>query len=128
MSAVGSVDLILPPPQGLGGPDAAEITPEIIRANAVTAFIGSPLIPEPDQLKVDNIATMLSLSVEGPAKKAAFRLFAPAYSQQEAEAEAEAIWISRAPHFAPPNDHPLSGGTLLRDTILQALCTFFPHS
>jgi len=84
------------------------------RANAVTAFIGSPLLPNPAQLRVDNIATLLALAVEGPAQKAAFKLFSLAYSQQEAEA----IWTSWAPHFAPPPDHPLAEGTLLKDTIL----------
>ncbi len=90
MNATGSVDPILPPPQGPGGPDATETSPEMMRANAVTAFIGSPLLPEPYQLRVDNIATLLSLSVEDPAQKVAFRLFAPAYSRQEAEA----LWTS----------------------------------
>ncbi len=28
--------------------------------------------------------------------------------------------------FCSPEQSPLSGGTLLRDTILQALCTFSP--
>jgi hypothetical protein len=82
----GSVDPTLPPPRGLGELDDAEITPKMVRANAVTAFIGPPLLPEPDQLRVDNIGTLPSLSVEGPAQTAAFRLFALAYSQHEAEA------------------------------------------
>ncbi len=29
-------------------------------------------------------------------------------------------------HFAPPPDHPMAGGTLLRATILRALCIHFP--
>jgi hypothetical protein len=119
---MGSVDPTLPPPQSLGGHDATEITPEMLRANAAPAFIGSPLLPEPDRLRVDNIATLLSLSVEVPVQIATLRLLSPTYSQHEVEA----IWTSWAPHFAPPNGHPLSGGTLLRDTILQALWTAFP--
>ena len=94
------------------------------RTSAVTAFIGSPLLSEYAQLKMDTIATLLALAVEGPVQKAAFELVAPSYSQQEAEA----IWTSWAPHFAPPSDHPLAGGTLLRDTILQAICTTYPSA
>ncbi len=92
------------------------------RANVVTAFIGSPLLPEHTQLMMDNIATLLALAVDGPAQNAALQLLALPYSQQEAEA----IWISWAPHFAHSPDHPLVGGTLLRDTIMQALCTPYP--
>jgi len=71
---------------------------------------------------VDHIATVLSLAVDGPVHKAAIKFLALAYSQQEAEA----IWMAWAPHLAPPTDHPLAGGTPLRDTILQALCTPYP--
>jgi len=84
--------------------------------------MGSPLLPEPTRLKVGSIATLLALAVDGPVQKAAFKLIAPTYSQQEAEA----IWFDWAPHFAPPPDHSLAGGTLLRDTILQVLCTPYP--
>jgi hypothetical protein len=56
------------------------------RASVVTAFIGSPLLPEPNPLKVDDIATLLALAVSGPVQKVAFKLFTPTYSQQEAEA------------------------------------------
>ena len=31
-----------------------------------------------------------------------------------------------APYLAPPPDHPLAGGTLLRETIMQSLCTPYP--
>ena len=31
-----------------------------------------------------------------------------------------------APHFDPPPDHPLAGGTPLRNTIMQALYTPYP--
>ena len=65
---------------------------EMDRASVVTAFIGSPLLPEPNPLKVDNIAILLALAVDGPVKKTAFKLLAPTYSQQEAEA----IWIAWA--------------------------------
>ena len=85
----------------------------------VTAFLGSSLLPEPSHLKMNNIATSPALAVDGPVQKAAFKLLAQTYSEQEVEA----IWIAWAPHLAPPPDHPLAGGTLLRDTILQALCT-----
>ena len=88
----------------------------------VTVFVASPLLPEPTQLKVDHIAALLALAVYGPIRKAAIKLLAPTYSQQKAEA----IWTAWAPHLAPPRDHPLAGGSLLRDTILHALCTPYP--
>ena len=75
--------------------------------------MGSPSLPEPNLLRVDHIATLLALAVDGPVQKAAFKLLAPAYSQQEAGA----IWNAWAPHFAPLPDNPLAGGTLLWDTI-----------
>ena len=64
----------------------------------------------------------MALAVEIPFQNAAFKLLAPTYSRQEAEA----IWTSWAPHCAPPSDHPLASGTLLRDTVLIALCTPYP--
>jgi len=108
---------------GLTGQRDSDIPPDLENAaNAVTAFVASPLHPEPNQLKVDHVATMLSLAGDGPVHKAAIKLLAPAYSQQEAEA----IRTAWAPHLARPPDHPLAGGTLLRDIILQALCTPYP--
>jgi len=84
--------------------------------------MGSPLLLEHKQLRVDHIATLLALAMDGPVQKAAFKLLALAYSQQEAEA----IWTAWAPHFAPLPDNPLAGGTLLWDTMLQTLCTHYP--
>jgi len=51
------------------------ISPEFDQANMVTAFVASPLLTEPTQLKVDHVAALLALAVEGPARKAAFSLF-----------------------------------------------------
>jgi hypothetical protein len=48
--------------------------------------VASPLLPEPNQLKIYHIATLMALAVEGPVQKAAIKLLAPAYSQQEAKA------------------------------------------
>ncbi len=45
--ASGSIDPILPPPQGSTGQEADVVPPELDRATVVTAFIGSPLLPEP---------------------------------------------------------------------------------
>ncbi len=65
--ASGSTDPILPPPQGSKGQEADVVPPELDRATVVTFFIGSPLLLEPNQLRVDDIATLLALAVEGPA-------------------------------------------------------------
>jgi hypothetical protein len=79
VNASGSADPILSPPQGIAGQEDAEVPPEMIRANTVTAFVGSPLLPEPAQLKVDHIATLMALVVEGLIQNTAFKLIAPAY-------------------------------------------------
>ena len=85
-NASGSTDPILPPPQGPTGQADDEFPPKMDRANAVRAFMGSPLLPEPNQLRMDDIATLLTLAVDGPVRKAIFKLLAPTYYQQEAEA------------------------------------------
>jgi hypothetical protein len=49
-------------------------------------FIGSPLLHGHAKLRMNNIATLLALAVDGPVENAAFQLLTPAtYSQQEAE-------------------------------------------
>jgi hypothetical protein len=83
-NASGSEDSILPPPEGPTGQEDGDIPPELDRANVVTAFVASPLLREPTQLKVDHIATLLALAVDGPVQKAAIKLLALAYSHQEA--------------------------------------------
>ena len=114
MNAVGSVDPTLPPPRGLGEPDDAEITPEMVRANAVTAFIGSPLFPEPDQLRDDNITTLLSLSVEGPAQKSGLSTLRPGLLATVGGGNLDLVGTAfcsseRSPPVrghAPPGHHP----------------------
>jgi len=76
----GSTDPILPPPQGPTGQEDDEVPPELDRANVVTAFLGSSLLPEPSHLKMNNIATSPALAVDGPVQKAACKLLAPTYS------------------------------------------------
>jgi hypothetical protein len=53
----------------------------MIRANVVTAFISSPLLPELAQLRVDHIYTLMALAMEGYVQNAAFKLLAPVSSQ-----------------------------------------------
>ena len=63
---------------------------------------------------VDHIIALLALAVDGHVHKAAVKLLASAYSQQEAEA----VLFAWAPNLGPfPND-PLARGMLLRDTII----------
>ena len=94
----------------------------MVHANAVTAFVASPLLFEPTQLRLNHITALLALAVDGPVHKVAIKLLAQAYSQQEAET----IWTAWAPHLAPAPGRPLAGGTLLRDTIMQSVCTRYP--
>jgi len=84
--------------------------------------VASPLLPEPNLLRVDHISATLALAVDGPIHKAAIKLLALAYSQHEAEA----AWARWAPHLSPPPDHPLAAGTLIRDAIMQTLFTPYP--
>jgi hypothetical protein len=65
-NASGSADPILPPPQGPTGQEDDELPPDLERVDVVTAFMGSPLLPELNQLRVNNIATLLALAVDGP--------------------------------------------------------------
>jgi len=121
-NASGPADPTLPPPQGPTGQEHDVVPPEVYRTNVVAAFMGSPFLPKPNQLRADHIANLLAHGVDGPVQKVAFKLLATAYSQQEAKA----IWTAWAPHLAPPLTTSLAGCTLLRDTVLQALCTHYP--
>jgi hypothetical protein len=47
--------------------------------------VTSPLLPEPNQLKVAHISALLALVVDGPAQKAAIKLLAPEYCQKAEE-------------------------------------------
>jgi len=118
-NASGAADPTLLPTQGPIEQGDDDISPDMAHANTVTAFVASPLLHEPNQLRVDHITTLLVLAVDGPVHKAVVKLLAPAYPQQEAVA----IWTTWAPHLAPPFGLPLAGGTLLRDTIVQSMCT-----
>ena len=51
-TAGDTADPTLLPTQGPLGQGGDETSPELTRANAVTAFVVSPLLPEPNQLKV----------------------------------------------------------------------------
>jgi hypothetical protein len=80
----GIADESLPPhtaPTRLGTPILAE---DISRDDAITTFSGSPLFPEPSQLKVDHISTVLAMAVEGGTQKAAMKLTAPSHLVQAA--------------------------------------------
>ena len=65
-NASGPADPILPPLQGSTGQDDDDVPPELDRSNVVTAFVASSLLPKPIQLKVDHIAALLALAVDGP--------------------------------------------------------------
>jgi hypothetical protein len=107
-NAVATAEPALLPSQGPTGQGEGEISPELARADAVTAFMASSLLPEPNHLKVDHISALMSLALDGHVHKAAVKLLAPAYPHQEAES----IWTAWAPHLFPPPDHPLAEGTL----------------
>ena len=59
------------PPQGPRGHGDSEFPPDLARANAVTAFVASRLLPETNKLMVGHISALLALMVDGPIHKAA---------------------------------------------------------
>ncbi len=102
------------PPKGPTGQEEREISPNLARASAVTAFVASPLLHEPDKLKVDHISAFLALVVDGPIHKEAMKLLAPEYSQHLSFG----FWAAWLPHLSPTPDHPPAASTMLRDVIL----------
>jgi hypothetical protein len=82
----GPADPALLPTQGLTDHGDNDIPPDMARANAVTAFVTSHLLPEPNHLRLNHITAVLTLAMDGPVHKTAIKLLTPAYSQQEAEA------------------------------------------
>jgi len=77
-------------------------TAELTRAYAITAFMASPLLPDPDKLRVGHISALFAMAIEGHTQKAAIRLLAPEYSQ----AVAEKVWAAWEPHISPQPGHP----------------------
>ena len=69
------------PTHDLTGQGDNDIPPNMARSNAVTAFVASPLLPEPNKLMVDHITALLALEADGTVHKAAIKLVALAYSQ-----------------------------------------------
>ncbi len=78
--AIATTDPALLPPRRPKVQGEGETFPELTCAEAVTAFVASPLLPDSNQLKVDHISALLALAVDGPVHKAAIKLLAPAYS------------------------------------------------
>ena len=54
---------LYPEPTGQGDPEPSQ---ELLHANTLTAILGSPLLPEPDQLKVVHITVLLAMAADGP--------------------------------------------------------------
>jgi hypothetical protein len=79
-NASGAADPALLPTHGPTRQGDDDIPPEMARANAVTAFVASPLLLESNQLRLDHITSLQALAVDGHVHKAAIKLLAPAYS------------------------------------------------
>ncbi len=65
--------------------EAPNQSKELIRADAVTAFLASPLLPDPNQLRAYHITALLDMAVDGGAQKATMKVLAPEHSQRVAE-------------------------------------------
>jgi hypothetical protein len=59
---------------------------------------------------------------EGPTHKQAVKLLSLEYDPPTTNL----IWDAWAPHIAPPEGHPLTGGDLAKDFVLATLCKPFP--
>ena len=89
---------------GSGGPPAKQTAPDttetnntetapeheieeegvpLTRGEAITAFVGSPRIPEPDQIMIDHISILMAVLApdNGPAQKRAVKLLSMEYDQ-----------------------------------------------
>ena len=65
------------------------------RAEALAAFLAAPLLPEPDQLRVDHISAPPALLKEGPFQDVAIALLTPGHTPEEAAI----IWSAWGPHI-----------------------------
>ncbi len=63
MGASSAEEAALPPASGPTNQEDIELLPDLVRANAVTAFVAYPLLPDPDQLKVDHMSAILAVNV-----------------------------------------------------------------
>jgi hypothetical protein len=110
-SGSGAVEA-LHPSNGSTGKEELDISPELARANAVTALVASPLLSEPDRLKVDHISALLALAVDGPQGG-----YKDPYSRVLLAIDGDYMGSVGTPPFPTP-DHPIAEGTLLRDAVL----------
>jgi hypothetical protein len=70
--------------------DPAEENEPLTRSEAITTFVASPHLPEPDQLRIDHISVLMAVLSpgDGPVQKQAVKLFSMEYDQ----AAAKLIW------------------------------------
>jgi hypothetical protein len=104
--------------------DATEGDELPTHSEAITAFIGSPHIPEPNRLRIDHISVLMGILSHdnGPAQKYAVKLLSMEYDP----AIAELIWQAWSTNMSPPAGHLLAVGTLARDLVLATLTKLFP--
>jgi hypothetical protein len=88
-NASGPVEDNLRPLYGSTGQEEPDLPTYLTRDEAITTFMGSPILSEPDQLRVDHISALLALAVDGPIQKTAIQFLAPEYSQKAAEASGQ---------------------------------------
>ena len=121
MPATGGVHIQV---EALAHEDAYPKAPPT-RSEATTAFIGSPLLPEPEQLILGHISSLMALMAggDGPACMKVVQLLSMEYDLPTATL----IWETWAPYIAPPVGHPLAGHDLAKDLVLATLCKPFPR-
>ena len=94
-------------------------------SEATTAFIGSPLLPEPEQLIMGHISSLMALITRGDGPICV--KFVQLLSMEYDFPTATLIWETWAPYIAPPVGHPLAGHDLAKDLVLATLCKPFPR-
>jgi hypothetical protein len=109
---------------GASEQEAVEEEVPLTRSEAVTSFIASPILPEPNQLRIDQISTFVAFAAayNGEVQKKAIKLLSMEYDK----AAAYLIWHAWAPHISPPVGHPLAGGTKAKDLVMATLLKPFP--
>jgi hypothetical protein len=84
---------------------ATLVTTTLTRAEQITAFLQSPMMPGPHQVKLEHITYLLALILGGEVQESAVKLLMPAITPEHALA----IWDEWKGYIHPPPGHPLEG-------------------
>jgi hypothetical protein len=86
--------------------DTHHLFPLQIKEEARAAFLKQPVLPEPNQLELNHISTLIALLVEGEWGETVTRLLATSVPKKTASA----IWNTWIPYLSHPPLPPDGGG------------------